>query len=191
MLRLRHDTPPEWAEVALADLDAFLRDHAANERKVSGSALSLAVQHPDKQELVGQMIDLAQEELDHFRRVYDILVGRGRTLGHEGPDPYMSELRKAIRSPDVEVYLLDRLVLFAIIEARGCERFALLAEALEPGELKDFYQDLVRSEARHHATYLKLARRYFDPERVDQRLDELLDLEAGVARDLPLRPALH
>lgn len=191
MLRLRYSTPPDWTDLVRDNLDAFLQDHAANERKVSGSALSLAVQHPEKQELVSAMIALAQEELDHFRRVHEILVSRGASLGFQSHDPYMTTIRKRIRTPDTREYLLDRLILFGIVEARGCERFALLAEALEPGPLQDFYRELVRSEARHHATYLSLARVYFDPERVAGRLDELLDLEADVARGIPLRPALH
>ena len=39
MLRLRWQTPPGWFEVVQSDFVAFLQDHAANERKVSQSAL--------------------------------------------------------------------------------------------------------------------------------------------------------
>lgn len=195
MLKLRHDTPREWAQVALAELDAFLQDHAANERKVSQSALALVAQHPTRRALTDALIPIAEEELLHFRQVYELLVARGQTLVQDLPDPYMRELRRAIATPDIDGYLLDRLVLFGIVEARGCERFALMATALaESGAdpaLTGFYEDLVRSESRHHATYIKLARTYFDPARVAERLDALLDLEAAVARGLPLRPALH
>jgi len=195
MLKLRHDTPREWGRLALAQLDAFLQDHAANERKVSQSAIALVAQHPQHRALTDALIPIAEEELQHFRQVYEILLQRGQTLVVDAPDPYMRALRKAIANPQIERYLLDRLVLFAIIEARGCERFALMAEALaeagtEPA-LTAFYEDLVRSESRHHATYLKLARTYFDPGRVAERASELLDLEAEIARGLPLRPALH
>lgn len=190
MLRLRHDTPSAWTQVALDNLDAFLQDHAANERKVSQSALQLAVQHPDDQELVVTMIDLAQEELDHFRRVHALLMARGKGLGHDTADPYMGQLRRAVRQSDRDGYLLDRLLLFAIIEARGCERFHMLSQGLEDPELRAFYRELTQSEARHHATYLELARRH-DRDRADARLDTLLDLEAEVARSLPLTPRLH
>lgn len=195
MLKLRHDTPREWGRVALAQLDAFLQDHAANERKVSQSAVALVAQHPQHRALTDALIPIAEEELLHFRQVYEILIQRGQTLVVNGPDPYMRALRKAIANPQIDCYLLDRLVLFAIIEARGCERFALMAEALaeagtEPA-LTAFYEDLVRSESRHHAIYLKLARTYFDADRVAERASELLDLEAEIARGLPLRPALH
>lgn len=191
MLRLRYPTPPEWIDVVLRDFDTFLQDHAANERKVAMSALTLASQHPERHELVRAMIALAREELEHFGQVHELLAARHMPLGQDAPDPYMSKLHRAVRTPDVAAYLLDRLVLFGIIEARGCERFAMVADALEPGPLQAFYRDLVRSEARHHATYVQLARTYFDAGRVQGRLDELLALEAEVMRELPLRPALH
>jgi tRNA-(ms[2]io[6]A)-hydroxylase len=191
MLKLRSGTAGEWVGVVEADLDAFLQDHAANERKVSHSALTLAVQHPDKVELVAAMVELAQEELDHFVRVYRLLVERGASLAQDVPDPYMSKLRRGLERADVDSYLLDRLVLFAIVEARGCERFSMLSRGLGDDRLRAFYTELTQSEARHHVTYLGLARRYFSAERVERRLDALLDLESGVASSLPLTPKLH
>jgi len=191
MLQLRYQTPADWVEIVRRNLIPFLQDHAANERKVSASAMTLAVQHPTRHTLVDALIDIAGEELAHFRQVYALLRERSATLAHDAPDPYMSTLRRSIRKADVDTYLLDRLVLFAVIEARGCERFALLAEGLDPPDLARFYRGLVRSEARHHALYLQLARAYFAADRVDARLDELLAVEAAVARNVPLRPALH
>jgi tRNA-(ms[2]io[6]A)-hydroxylase len=196
-LELRWQTPESWKAMALHDLDGFLQDHAANERKVCGCALQLAVQHPTRRPLVEAMIDLAQEELRHFRAVYDLLVARGRTLGQDIPDPYMGTLRRALRKQMVDEYLLDRLVLYAIIEARGAERFRMMAEALPPSGVKTFYERLVKAEERHHAVYLELAYHYYsDPgatgdSPVAARLDELLDLEAATIAKLPLRPALH
>jgi tRNA-(ms[2]io[6]A)-hydroxylase len=191
MLGLRHATPVSWAPLAVADLDRFLQDHAANERKVSASALTLAVHHPERAELVEAMIDLAREELEHFKRVHDLLVERGRPLGQDSPDPYMGALHRRMRKLRAREYLLDRLIVFAIVEARGCERFALLARALEPGPLRDFYTHLTRAEARHHALFLHLAHTYYGKAEVAARLDEVLDAEAEIARRLPLRAALH
>lgn len=194
MLGLRIDTPDSWSALALEALDDFLRDHATNERKVAQSALRLAAQHPQRDELVTALGAVAAEEVEHFRQVHALLRERGQSLGFEQPDRYMVELMGAIKSADVETFLLDRLVLFGIIEARGCERFSLMAKALTAAgerEMGAFYEDLTRSEARHHALYLRLARVYFPAERVAARHDELLDLEAKVLATLPLRPALH
>jgi len=191
MLRLRHDTPREWVQVVSDDFDSFLQDHAANERKVSASAMKLAVQHPERSELVAALVEVAFEEMEHFRLVYQLLVERGMSLGQDAADPYMSQLRKAIRSPDVDQYLLDSLLLFGIVEARGCERFAMLGDGLDDPAMREMYSGLAQSEARHHSLYHGLAKLYFKHDRVAARADELLDLEASVARELPLAPKLH
>ena len=81
--------------------------------------------------------------------------------------------------------------MLGIVEARGCERFGMVAEGLDPGPLKDFYADITRSESRHHGLFVRLAREYFPAERVVQRLDELLEGEARIVDSLPLRPAVH
>jgi tRNA-(ms[2]io[6]A)-hydroxylase len=191
MIELRHSTPERWTAVAIADLDAFLQDHAHNERKVSASAMQLAIQHPSRRQLVIAMIDLAIEELHHFKRVHRLLTGRGQTLGQDIADPYMGPLRRLVRKPDSEAFLLDRLLLYAVVEARGCERFTMLAEALDPGPVQALYADLSVAERRHHELFLALAGDYFDADQIARRLGELLDAEAEICRRLPLRPALH
>jgi tRNA-(ms[2]io[6]A)-hydroxylase len=191
MLRLRYQTPAQWTGIALDDLGAFLQDHAANERKAAASAVTLAVHYPERRVLVDAMVDLAREELEHFKRVYDVLVARGETLGQDAPDPYMGQLRRVLRKRRVDEYLLDRLLAFAVIEARGCERFAMLADALEAGALQDFYIELTRAEARHHGLFVRIAETYFATGMVAARLEEILDHEAEIVRGLPLRPTLH
>ncbi len=191
MLKLRYSTPAQWADIALARFDAFLADHAHNERKVSQSALQLVVHHPDKPDLVAAMIEHAREELEHFHMVYKVLVERGAPLGYDATGGYMHQVRSLMRKVDVGQYLLDRLLLFSIIEARGCERFRLLAEALPAGSMKQLYTDFVRSEARHHKLFIDFAYRYFASDVVDARLPELLDGEAAICVSLPLRPALY
>lgn len=191
MLRLRHDTPAEWVERVEADLVSFLQDHAANERRVSRSALTLAVQHPERPELVDELVEVSLEELEHFRRVYRLLRDRGATLAQDSPDPYMKRLHRSLSHPDRETWLLRRLVLFAVVEARGLERFAMLAEGLRDPALRDVYRELARCEARHRGMYLRLARRYFPLDRVRAVLNSVLDAEAEVLRSLPLGPTLH
>lgn len=191
MLKLRYDTPVAYRDVVRANLDAFLQDHAANERKVASSALQLAVHNPERTELVSAMIELAEEEFQHFRQVYELLVSRGKGLAQDVPDPYVGAIRREIRRAYKQHFLLDRLVAFAVIEARGCERFSLVAQAVEEPSLRAFYEELVRSESRHHAVYLRLARLYFPAQEVATRLDHFLQVEAEVVARLPLRPALH
>ncbi len=146
--------------------------------------------YPDRTELVRTMADLAIEEMQHFREVVKLIYARGGTLGDDQKDEYINRFRKAFRR-GTEVYFLDRLLVAGIIEARGCERFGLVAQALPEGDLKQFYDAITRSEERHHELFIDLAAQYFEPGIVHTRLDELLDFEAQIVADLPLRVALH
>lgn len=187
---LRIPTRPEWTTTVIADLDAFLLDHAANERKASASALTLVAHYPDRPELVRRCIELAIEELEHFRQVHRWIAERGLTLGPDTRSEYLRRLSAEFRDGR-EPYFLDRLLTAAIVEARGCERFGLLAAALPEGGLREFYRGLARSEVRHHETYLALANEYFDRGETERRLAELLDAEAHLLETLPLRAALY
>ena len=187
---LRYTTPPAWTEVVLADFDSFLLDHATAEKKASGMAISMLSHYPDRVELVAAMADLAVEELTHYREVVKWIHRRGLITAADRKDPYVLALRDCMRRGR-EVYLLDRLLTASIIEARGAERFALVANALQAGPLQRFYQSIARSEERHYTLFLQLAQHYLAREQIQQRWEELLDIEAAIAADLPLRAALH
>jgi len=174
----------------MGDFDRFLLDHAACERKAAATGMSFVVRYPDRVEILDPMIAFAREELEHFHLVYRIIEARGLRLGPDERDPYVNGLQTHLR-PKGDERFLDRLVLGSVVEARGCERFGLVADALDPGELKDFYLDLTRSEARHQGLFLRLARHYFSPDVITSRVDALLDAEAEVLSKLPLRAALH
>jgi tRNA-(ms[2]io[6]A)-hydroxylase len=189
-VRLRVSTQPAWTQAVLADFDAFLLDHAANERKASASALALVAHYPDRRELVARCIGLAIEELEHFRDVHSLMAERGLTAGPDTRSDYLRRLATRWR-PGSDDYFLDRLVTAAIVEARGCERFGLVAAALPAGAPKDFYRELARSEVRHQGLFLELAGAYFDEAAVAARREALLDAEAGVIAALPIRAALY
>lgn len=189
-MRLKRATSPEWIRAVLSDFDAFLLDHAACERKASATAMAFVSHYPDRSELVEACVALAIEELGHFREVYRFLAQRGRTLAPDTRNAYIARLKREFREGSRE-YFLDRLLVAGIAEARGCERFALVAAALPAGELVPFYRELARSEARHQDLYLDLAKTYFDAAEVARRLDELLDVEAAVIESLSNRPALY
>lgn len=163
MFCLRVPTDPAWAKEAARDLDAVLIDHAHCEMKAATNALSLVLRHPDDLALVRALTDLAREELDHFRRVVAFVDRRGLVLGAPPIDNYAGELRRAANTlPHANVpNVTDRLLVGALIEARSCERFKLLLEALPSDtspELKVFYEELFACEARHYRMYVDLAR---------------------------------
>ncbi len=190
MLHLKAQTSPQWVECVLADFDTFLLDHANCEKKASASALRLATHYPDRRELAAAMIDLACEELQHFQQVFQIIDARGLTLAAETRDPYIRAFIKHVRTGR-DAYLLDRLLVFGVVEARGCERFGLVADALPAGEMKTFYEFITASEARHHGLFVRMARLWFSEEVVAERQNELLAAEAEIVAGLELRPTLH
>lgn len=189
-MMLKAATPGEWLQRVLSEFDSFLVDHAACERKASATALTFVSHYPDRPELVSAMIQLAREELDHFHRVYQQLAARGLQLGADTKDLYVSGMRDQIRRGPA-FYLMDRLLVAGVVEARGCERFGMVAQALPPGAIKELYDTLSRSEAHHHQLFIGLARRYFAADEVAERLTGLLEVEGEIIEQLPLRPALH
>ncbi len=190
MITLQAASSPDWLTAVLADFDAFLLDHAAAERKASAVALSMITHYPDRRTLVASMMDLAREELEHFYQVYCRVEERGLILGPDGKDPYLGAMRAEIRSGRDD-YFLDRLLVSGIVEARGCERFGMIARALTDPSLQSFYREIAASEARHDALFVELARTYFSRVSVDARLAALVDAEAKIIQGLASRPALH
>ena len=183
-------TDPAWTSVALGDFDRFLQDHASCEKKASGMALSLAAHYPDKPALVNAMVDLAVEELSHYREVVRLLFRRGLTIAPDTRDSYVRQLNALVRQGS-DLYLLDRLLVASVIERRGHERFGLVAGALPEGTEKKFFTALTQAEARHWTVFLDLAREYFDTDAVESRLQSLVGEEAEIVAALPLEPRVH
>ena len=190
MFKLRYTTSHEWTQKVMDNFDDFLIDHAAAEKKASGMANSMLSHYPDKPDIVNAMIELAIEEMLHFRDVVKIMQQRGIILGPDKKDTYVLSLRNLMRKGS-DLYMMDRLLIGGIIEARGCERFGLVAHALPEGDLKNFYKAITESESRHENLFIDLARNYFDKTVVDQRMDELLTEEASICSALPIQAALH
>jgi tRNA 2-(methylsulfanyl)-N6-isopentenyladenosine37 hydroxylase len=192
MLDLRIATPPSWLTVVFADFDAFIVDHAACERKASATGMSLVVKYPDKSQLIEPLIEFSREELEHFHVMYRVLARRGLRLADDYRDAYVNGLRSQMRSSADEL-LLDRLLIAGIVEARGCERLHMVAQALtdEDPDLKNVYMDLARAESRHHALFFRLARLYYAEREVSERAGRLLDFEAELVARLPHQPRVH
>ena len=153
-------------------------------------ALSLASHYPDKPLLVNAMVELAVEELSHYREVVRLLARRGLTIAPDRRDRYVRQLNALVRRGS-ELYLLDRLLVASIIERRGHERFGLVAEALPQGAEKKFFAALVQAENRHWTIFLDLAREYCDGGAVASRLQALVAAESEIVAALPLEPRVH
>ena len=181
-------TPVAWVEAAAdpAALPGLLVDHANCEKKAASTALSMLFRYEDHDALTERLSRLAREELRHFEQVRQLMRRRGIPWQRVPASRYAAGLAQLVRR-DEPRRLVDRLVVGAFIEARSCERFALLAPRLDP-ELGRFYSGLLASEARHFEHYLELARRY-DPGGVDARVAAIRDTENRLVTlpDLELR----
>lgn len=183
-------THPDWVNVVLSDFDAFLQDHANCERKASALAMSLVVKHPDRTRIVPALIALAQEELEHFRQVYELMVSRGLPLIKDTQDPYVNQLAACMRHGR-EARFLDRLLVSSLVECRGAERFRIIADALEDQSLKAFYTSLWKAEAKHGHQFVDMALEYGDGDSTLARLLELAEREAEIVQTLAWRASLH
>jgi tRNA-(ms[2]io[6]A)-hydroxylase len=183
-------TPAAWLPLALSEFDAVLIDHAHCEKKAAASAIALVNQYPDNPNLVRRCIGLAQEELRHFKQVHRILIGRGLTLTRDPGDPYARALLAELRHGDHE-RLVDRLLVSSLIEARSCERLALLGGGLDDPELARFYRALATAEAGHHRLFVQLAVEAAGAAAVTPRLAALAARESAIMLTLPMAPRIH
>jgi tRNA-(ms[2]io[6]A)-hydroxylase len=150
-------TGPRWLEVALADLDAVHADHLHCERKAAQSALSLIRSYPERADLVREMARLAHDETRHVVQVAALIQRRAQPASYDYGDDYAATLRALIRR-DEPLRLLDRLLVFAVIEGRSAERLGLLARALDDAQTRALYASLADAEVRHCEVFLALAR---------------------------------
>lgn len=187
---LQQPTSDAWIAQALANLDIILLDHSHCERKAAGVALNLMFRYPSSTKLVRSLTAIAQEELEHFEQVNQILEERGIPLAPLAAPPYGAGLNKQIRPQEPE-RMLDTLLVCGLIEARSHERLGLLGSHCPDAQLARFYRGLMASEARHYGIYWVLATTYYDREVVSQRLEELANVESELLSTLHPEPRIH
>jgi tRNA 2-(methylsulfanyl)-N6-isopentenyladenosine37 hydroxylase len=187
---LHQPTSAAWLEQALANLNTVLLDHSHCERKAAGVALNLMFRYPSSAKLVRSLTAIAQEELQHFEQVNQILERRGIPLAPLAPPPYGAGLSKQIRRDEPD-RLLDSLLVSALIEARSHERLGLLGAHCPDAELARFYRGLMASEARHYGIYWTLADEYFERSLLTDRLQSLAQVESELLSTLHPAPRIH
>ncbi len=179
MLHLQSTTPTRWLQQVDNHLNEILIDHAHCEHKAAATAMSLLGTYIECDDLTREMTVIVNEELEHFHMVINLLASRGIRFKKQKPADYGSSLNSLIRKNDPE-RAIDRLLVAGLIEARSCERFSLLSKHVEDKELASFYASLFESEARHHTTYVRLAKQFGSDQEVRTRLEELSRCEAEI-----------
>lgn len=193
MLGLKLETDVRWIKLVENNINEVLTDHAWCEQKAASNAISIVVGWPEHSDLVDTMLSIAKEELTHFEMVHEKIKQRNFVLGPERRDDYVNDLYKFMRKGyKKEIVLIDRLLFAAMVEARSCERFRILSEKISDNELRDFYRDLMISEANHYTTFLGFARKYGSHvEDVDKRWSQWLEYEGEIIRNYSKKETMH
>ncbi len=190
MLSLQSASAQRWLQQVDQHLPEILIDHAHCEKKAAGCAMNLLFAYVDRVDMCGDLIEIVNEELEHFQLVLELLARKNIHFRRLTPSNYGRQLNDLVRKFE-PARAIDRLLVAGLIEARSCERFDLLRRHVKDPELAAFYDSLFESEARHHSTYVRLAKNFGSDEVVKHRLDELAALEADIiARGDPL-PRMH
>ena len=192
MFRLKLPTDPRWANIAEDNLEEILTDHAWCEQKAATNAIVLITMVPEHTDMVTELLAIAQEEMEHFHQVHEIIKKRGGVLGRTRKDDYVNDLLKFIvKGGNRTDLLVDKMLFAAMIEARSCERFKVLTENIKDEELRNFYNDLMISEANHYTTFIGFARQIGEPEKVNKRWEEWLEYEAQVIQSYGNKETIH
>jgi tRNA 2-(methylsulfanyl)-N6-isopentenyladenosine37 hydroxylase len=186
-------TPLEWGSSVLAQPLALLVDHAFLEKKAANNAMELMTRWPNEwvDGWVETMTAVARDETAHLAQVTRLLFKRGGRLERIHKNPYANELRLLLVRKGQAGEILDRLLVSALIEARSCERFGVLAKASEDAELAAFYQALFFSELGHYKVFLRLAGKIAGRKTADTRWQEMLVAEAKILAAQAPGPRIH
>ena len=190
MLSLQSETAERWLQQVEEGLDEILIDHAHCEKKAAGTAMNLIFAYVDQEELCREMVKIVNEELEHFELVLDRLHERNIRFRRLKPSQSGRKLNDLVRNTEPE-RAIDRLLVAGLIEARSCERFDLLRRHVRDPQLAEFYDSLFESEARHHSTYVRLAKLFGTEDQVQSRLSALAAAEAEIIAEGDPLPRMH
>jgi tRNA-(ms[2]io[6]A)-hydroxylase len=188
--RLQSVTSPEWIKSVLKNFSIFISDHAANERKAAATAMDFVVRYPNHHSLVTTAARIAEEELSHFRDVFEMMCEHGYEILPDEKDAYIVHLRQHTRHTSQE-RLLDRLLGSSLIEMRGTERFEILSTGHPEEKWRTFYRKLYFSEKGHGYAFYHEALKIFPMQEVNDRFTYLLEKEAIANLETPATGKFH
>ncbi|OOS25292.1 tRNA-(ms[2]io[6]A)-hydroxylase [Moraxella porci DSM 25326] len=168
-------TSDNWLKLAKDNLPLLLQDHANCEKKAAGTAMNLIFRYEFHRELQERLAQLVREEMLHYEQVLSLMKDRGIEWHYLPAGRYAKGLLKHKRTHEPAA-MVDVLIIGSFIEARSCERFSALADAIDDEKLARYYKYLLKSESRHYEDYLNLARSITD-ESIDERVAFFRDVE--------------
>ncbi len=186
---LKSRTCADWLTRVNENFNVFLADHASNERKAAALAMEFISRYPDKPSLIMTATRIAQEEIEHFRMVFELLKSMNFSLLPDVRNEYARLMRVNMASSGPK-RLMDLLMINALIEHRGQERFYMLSCAFQDPSLQAFYLKLSLGEKGHAQTYIFEAAKIFGKEATQSALNEWLILEDQAFQKTPPSPQL-
>jgi len=175
---LRVATPAGWVASACTQSAVLLIDHANCEKKAASTALAMMFAYAEDLDLADNMSRLAREELRHYEQVAKLIRSMQIAPQRLSPGRYAERLRRLVSRSEPQREM-DLMICGAFIEARSCERFAVLGDAIG-APLRDLFQGLREAEARHYQVYLNFAHRAAARAALDleRRIEDFAKLEA-------------
>ena len=190
MLHLAGPTRAAWFEDVREHMPTLMLDHAHLEKRAASTAMSMIFRYTEDPALALALSEVVREEMSHFELMIGVLTRRQIPLARLEPAPYASLLAAHARRQEPWA-LLDKLLIAALIEARSCERFQILAAHHDDPDIAQLYAQLYRDEARHHTLYTQIARERFGHEVTSARLDQLAQAELEALHASDGQPRLH
>ena len=188
MLGLKLPTDPRWVKIAEKNIDEILIDHAYCEQKAALSCVSLIILYPENKDLREALMPIVTEEWAHFRMVIAEMDKRGIPLGPARKDEYVIALQAHTKKGGSNnQQLCEKLFVNALIEARSCERFRLLSLDISDNNLREFYHQLMISEASHYRLFIDLAKKHMPQNYIETRWQEWLEIEAKIIKNLEIK----
>jgi tRNA-(ms[2]io[6]A)-hydroxylase len=192
MLGLHSDTDHNWVNIVENDLGTFLSDHLYAEQKAASNGFSFVMQYPEHTKLAVKMAAYSLEETEHFKRVLDFMQERNIPLKRDQKSAYVNHLRRFFTKSENKIEnLVNRLLIASMIEARSCERFALLSKETKDAEIAAFYHSLIKDEVAHYKLFLDFAKSFQAEEIVLDKWNKFLEYEAAYISKLGKSALVH
>ncbi len=170
MLGLKLPTDPRWVQIADKNINEILIDHAYCEQKAALSCVSLIILYPELKEIRDALMPIVTEEWALFRMVIAEMDKRNISLGPARKDEYVAQLQSnTLKGGSKNQQITEKLLVNALIEARSCKRFRLLSLEISDLALRDFYYQLMISEAGHYRMFIDLAKTFMPAHYIKNR----------------------
>ncbi|MDX2002878.1 MAG: tRNA isopentenyl-2-thiomethyl-A-37 hydroxylase MiaE [Chitinophagales bacterium] len=150
-------------------------------------ALAILGKYPERKAIAPVLIKVAQDKLNRFRMVYNLLDGRALRLGIELPDDMYTKQLSWLKKGGKEDRFIYQLLTAAVIHERECMMLELFQQVVSDKDLADKYQIFLGSVN----PYTGMLGHYLSEVVLRDKMAEMSLAEAKIYEGIALAPALH